>query len=121
MRRFAFLLVALCFSCGGGDSLSDAGDEISSPLAAESPTFSPAGGTYTTGVHVEIHCKTPDAVVYYTTDGSLPFRDAAVYRGPIEITGDDSTLYIRAIAVCDGMADSPVVSDGYTIHRFAAE
>src|SRR5207253_867197 len=47
------------------------------------PTFSPAGGTYTSTLSVSISETTPGATIYYTTDGSTPTTASSVYAGPI--------------------------------------
>src|SRR5206468_1107237 len=50
------------------------------------PTFSPAGGTYTSTLSVSISETTPGATIYYTTDGSTPTTASSVYAGPISVT-----------------------------------
>lgn len=82
------------------------------PEQAASPVFSPAGGSYTGQQSVTITCETEGAVIHYTTDGTEPTADSPVYSGPIPVT---ESLTIKAVAVKDGLADSPVVSAVYTI------
>lgn len=82
------------------------------PEQAASPVFSPAGGSYTGQQSVTITCETEGAVIHYTTDGTEPTADSPVYSGPIPVT---ESLTIKAVAVKDGLADSPVVSMVYTI------
>lgn len=76
------------------------------------PGFSPAGGTYSEAQSVSIATATTGATVFYTLDGSEPSRNANLYSGPIDI-GEDTTL--RALAVKDGLADSPLASADYVI------
>lgn len=80
----------------------------------EIPQFSVAGGTYTKAQTVEITCKTKDAVIRYTTDGTNPDKDAAVYSKPISIEKD---TILKAKAFKEGMLDSAVASAGYIIRE----
>ncbi|MBR6877837.1 MAG: chitobiase/beta-hexosaminidase C-terminal domain-containing protein [Bacteroidales bacterium] len=63
--------------------------------AIATPTFSPAGGTYTEAQTVTISCETPGVTIYYTTDGSNPDDESTVYRNPITVS---VTTTIKAIA-----------------------
>jgi len=83
-----------------------------SPGAAATPTFSPAGGTYSAAQTVTISSATAGAVIRYTTDGSTPTSSSAVYSTPFSIS---STQTVKAIATKSGYADSPVASASYTI------
>ncbi|MBQ9465954.1 MAG: chitobiase/beta-hexosaminidase C-terminal domain-containing protein [Muribaculaceae bacterium] len=78
----------------------------------ETPTFSPAAGTYTSAQSVTINCATSGATIYYTTDGSTPTTSSATYSGAISVS---STTTIKAIAVKNDMTDSEVASATYTI------
>lgn len=59
--------------------------------------------------------ESPDAVIYYTTNGATPTTDSPIYDGPIEL--DDATN-LRALAVADGLADSAVTA---AVFRFPGE
>jgi len=76
------------------------------------PTFSPAGGTYTSTLSVSISETTPGATIYYTTDGSTPTTASSVYAGPISVTRNTT---LRAMAAAPGMANSAVTSATYTL------
>lgn len=78
----------------------------------ETPTFSPAAGTYTSAQSVTINCATSGATIYYTTDGSTPTTSSATYSGVISVS---STTTIKAIAVKNDMTDSEVATATYTI------
>lgn len=79
---------------------------------AETPSFSPGGGTYNSYQEVTITTATLEAAIYYTTNGSTPTTSATQYTGPISVTGD---VTIKAIAVKSGMTDSDVASAVYNI------
>ncbi len=77
------------------------------------PAFSVAAGTVEEGTKVAITCATEGATIYYTTDGSTPTAtDGTLYTDPIEIL---ETTTIKAIAVKEGQADSPVASATYVV------
>jgi Legume lectin domain/Chitobiase/beta-hexosaminidase C-terminal domain len=80
------------------------------------PTFSPAGGTYPSVQTVTISTTSPNATIYYTTNGTTPTTASTQYAGPITVS---ATQTIQAIASASGYFDSNVASATYTI-RFAA-
>jgi hypothetical protein len=85
----------------------DIGERASCPR----PTFSPAGGELSRPVIVTMHCRMPEAVIRYTTDGTLPTLDTGkVYSAPISI---DKTTTFTAAAFCEGLAPSPAVDNIY--------
>ncbi|ARB90967.1 immunoglobulin I-set domain protein [Legionella longbeachae] len=79
---------------------------------AATPTFSPAGGTYSTTQSVSISTITPSATIHYTTDGSIPTPMSPVYSAPITVS---STQTIKAIATASGFSTSAVGTATYTI------
>ncbi|WP_343834706.1 chitobiase/beta-hexosaminidase C-terminal domain-containing protein, partial [Bacillus horti] len=82
------------------------------PEQVVAPVADPEGGAVTSGTTVELTTATSGATIYYTTDGSKPTRASAEYTAPIEIT---EAMTIKAIAVKDGMSDSEVMEEHYTI------
>ncbi|MBP5314821.1 MAG: chitobiase/beta-hexosaminidase C-terminal domain-containing protein, partial [Muribaculaceae bacterium] len=82
------------------------------PAAPATPTFSPAGGTYTSAQNVTISCSTSGAEIRYTLNGSTPTTSSALYSAAIPIS---ETTTIKAIAVKDGQTSS-VASATYTIN-----
>ncbi|WP_343834704.1 chitobiase/beta-hexosaminidase C-terminal domain-containing protein, partial [Bacillus horti] len=82
------------------------------PEQVVAPVADPAGGEYAAGTSVELTTETSGATIYYSTDGSDPTRSSAEYTAPIEIT---EAMTIKAIAVKDGMRDSEVLEEHYTI------
>lgn len=73
------------------------------------PTFNPAGGTYTTAQNVTISCSTSGATIFYSTDGSTP---SIQYTGAINIA---STKTLKAKATKSGWNDSSIATAEYTI------
>ncbi len=81
--------------------------------AVATPTFSPAGGSYSSAQSVSIVTTTSGASIRYTTDGSTPSETAGtLYAGPINLS---ATTTLKAIAYESGMTDSGVASATYTI------
>jgi hypothetical protein len=76
------------------------------------PTLNPAPGTYSTTQSVTITTTTPNATIYYTTNGTTPTASSTLYTGPISVS---STETIQAVAVASGLSNSPIVSGLYTI------
>ena len=75
------------------------------------PTFNPAGGTYSSPQSITISCSTPAAVIYYTTDGSTPTLTSPVYSTPLTIS---ATTTLKAIAKAPALAASYVATAVYT-------
>ena len=46
-----------------------------------------------------------EAKIYYTTDGTEPSAESALYEGPVSIVGDTQ---VKAIAICEGLGNSAV-------------
>ncbi|NKF24511.1 chitobiase/beta-hexosaminidase C-terminal domain-containing protein [Solimonas marina] len=84
---------------------------------ADTPTFSPAGGTYTATQSVTISDSTTGATIHFTTDGSQPTANSSTYTGPISVT---KTTTLKAIAVASGHSSSAVATATYTIETPAA-
>jgi len=79
---------------------------------AAAPVFSLPAGTYATSQLVTISSPTPTALIFYTTNGSVPNASSTKYTGPITVGKSEQ---IRAIALETGFTPSPVVSESYTI------
>jgi len=78
----------------------------------DTPTFTPAGGTYTGAQQVTIADTTSGANIYYTLDGTKPNINSTLFTGAITIS-QSSTL--NAIAAATGYDNSDVASAAYTI------
>jgi len=83
------------------------------PLAATAtPTFSPAGGTFSSAQTVAISDTTSGAAIYYTLDGSTPTTSSTRYVAPLAIA---KTTTVKAIATATGSSASAVASATYTL------
>lgn len=80
--------------------------------------LTPAAGTYINQVSVSMSSATDDATIYYTLDGEDPDEDSEEYTVPLDIT---QTTTVRAIAVADGLDDSPINSRTYEIEVIVTE
>jgi hypothetical protein len=106
-------LKAIAVATGDSNSaVASALYTITSLPVVSTPTFSPAGGTYSSAQSVTISDSTSGATIYYTTDGSTPTTSSTQYSGPIAVS---STKTLKAIAVASGDANSGVASASYTI------
>lgn len=76
------------------------------------PSFNPPAGIYTSAQSVVISTSTPDAQIYYTTDGTDPTEDSTPYSAPVLI-GSSTTLKARAYK--DGWTPSTIAAAEYTI------
>ena len=90
---------------GSGDTILAAGNrEITTPGASDVPTIS---GTDKFSDRTEVTITTtPGAIVYYTTDDTVPTKGSQQYKTPITLT---ETTTIKAIAIEDGHIMSDVV------------
>ncbi len=83
--------------------------------AVANPTFSVAAGTYSTVQTLTISDTTPDATIFYTTDGTAPTFSSPIYTGPLTVSTVSTTETVEAIAVAANYFNSAVVSATYNI------
>jgi len=88
------------FTVGGGTS------------AVATPTFSPAGGSFSSAQSVTITTATAGATIRYTLDGSTPTATSLLFSAPITIS---SSTTVNAIGIKAGLSNSAVASASYTI------
>jgi len=88
--------------------------EDESERVAPTPTFSLQSGSYDGTVTVTIADAAPDAVIYYTLDGSKPQWDSPVYSGPITIS---KSAHLVAIAVPPHRLRSYPASASYEVKQ----
>lgn len=99
---------------GGTGGLSSSQKLISWTYATQAlrPAFSPAPGTYSSPQNVTLTSRTPDAVIYYTTNGSTPTAASTLYSKPVPVS---TSLTLKAIAISPTMGTSVVSSGAYVI------
>ena len=95
---------------GSDDTILAAGNrEITTPSASDVPTIS---GTDKFSDRTEVTITaTPGAIIYYTTDGTVPTNGSQQYNTPITLT---ETTTIQAIAIEGGHIMSDVVGMTFT-------
>lgn len=106
----ATLVLPLLIGCGGS-GFQSAEVKGEPPLAAM-PAFSPAPGYYASPQAVSIRDTTPDATIYYKTNGAISPNAWTIYTGPINVPASET---VQAMAVKSGNSDSIVNSANYTI------
>ena len=87
------------------------------PIAEEiikvgNPVFDPGGFSSQVPLGVTITTVTPNANIYYTTDGSDPTSADTLYNGQMIIS---QTVEMKAIAIRTGDKDSDIVTGTFTI------
>lgn len=82
------------------------------PPQLPAPVFEPPSQTFDTVIYVTLRCSDTAATIYYTTDGSLPTVASTPYFKEIYI---NKTTKVNAVAIKEGTANSPVVSETYTL------
>jgi hypothetical protein len=104
---------------GGTGGLSSSQKLISWTYSTQAvhPAFSPGAGTYSGPQNVTLSSKTPDATMYYTTNGSTPTATSTRYTSPILVS---NSLTIKAIAISPTLGTSVVSSSAYVIGSSAS-
>ncbi len=81
--------------------------------ALNAPTFSPAGGTFTTEQNITLYAEEGD--IYYTLDGSNPTKESNKYENIPVLLDECGTTTIKAIAI-SAESKSSIASATYTIN-----
>ncbi|WP_158222720.1 PQQ-dependent sugar dehydrogenase [Rhodopirellula sp. MGV] len=93
----------LAIECSS-EGLASASSEVFEVAAkVDLPSITPRSSTYSGPVHVQIECATEDAVIHFTTDGTMPTTASPVYREPFLLT---NSSMVHAIATRSDLADS---------------
>jgi hypothetical protein len=90
---------------------------ISEETQAVAPAFNPPGGSYNVGTKVSMSSSTPNATIYYTTDGNLATSGSTPYSGAITVT---ETTTFNAVAISQDYIQSTDATATYTIQDQAA-
>ena len=83
-------------------------------ISANTPTFSPASGTYSAPLSVTVSDTTSGVTIYYTTNGSMPNTSSTSCSNPCTISLSATTT-MKAIATGNGISQSAVAVATYTI------
>ncbi len=75
------------------------------------PVFSPNGGSMTSPTEVSLSCLTPNALIYYTTNGEEPTENSTLYTAPFTVSQNTTA---KAKAYKTGMAASDVTTVNFT-------
>ena len=81
--------------------------------AVATPTFTPVAGAYGAAQTVTISDATPNATIYYTTDGSTPTDASSIYSSAITISATET---LKALAIASDHSNSVVAWAAYTIN-----
>jgi hypothetical protein len=107
-------LKAIAVATGSTNSAVASAAYTITPLpVVATPTFSPAVGSYNSAQLVTISDATSGAIIYYTTNGTVPTTSSTEYNGPISVSATET---LQALAVAPGDTNSAVASAAYTIN-----
>jgi hypothetical protein len=81
--------------------------------------FDPFPATYPQPLNVTLSCATDGATIHYTTDGSDPTENSAVFEDPISIP-EDTSMTIKARGYKTGWMPGPVSTGAYTVSTAVA-
>jgi hypothetical protein len=81
-------------------------------LPGVAPVASLAAGAYIAPQTVALSDSSPNATIYYSTNGTYPTHSSPIYSGPITITSDTT---LQAFASAYGFQTSPGMKVVYTI------
>lgn len=102
---------------GGTNRLAEVyfeGEPAEDPVTiTATPEFNPEARTFTDPFDMKIFCKTPDATIYYTMDGTTP-TDSTAEKYDGNLIRIDTTTTVKAFAVAAGMDPSEVAEVTYT-------
>ena len=78
------------------------------------PEASIVGGLYYDPISVSLSTTQPNAIIYYTIDGSTPTSQSQIYTTPIFINSN-TTMTIKARSYSDGYLPSQVMTQTYQV------
>jgi hypothetical protein len=104
---FLFFIVSLAIIFGCSDTSTAV---VIGTVAT--PQFNPPAGSYTGPKTISISSSTLGVTILYTTDGTDPHSDSAVYTAPFTIYED---TIVKAKAFREGWKDSKTASANYSI------
>ncbi|MFF7199058.1 chitobiase/beta-hexosaminidase C-terminal domain-containing protein [Streptomyces sp. NPDC008079] len=105
------------FSYTQGSGSTTGGGTGGTGTTVATPTFSPAGGTFSSAQSVTISDATSGASIRYTLDGSTPTVSSTLYSAPLNISASTT---VKAIGIKSGSTNSAVATASYTIGSTSA-
>lgn len=81
-------------------------------------SFDPIEGSYATPQEVQISCNIPEAIIRYTTNGTVPSDTSSIYLDPIPV---NASFRINARAFKAGYNPSPISSAGYVVNQMVMQ
>ena len=84
------------------------------PIIVSTPVFNPDGGTHNASVMVNLSTTTPNATIYYTTNGDEPTQNSTLYSVPFILT---DTTTVKAKAFRSGDTASNTATATFTINK----
>jgi hypothetical protein len=108
----SYVVKAIAIAQNMGDSFVAVSGTIFVQPQVQAPGITPdSTGPFTPPLKVKISTSTPGAIIYFTTDGSVPSLDSPVYSNSMFLTprqdGTDG-IVVKAIAFAAHMSASPV-------------
>ena len=104
LKKVAWLvLAALALAAFGCKTDTETETELKDKIYCSAVTFT--SESTADGVKVTMATTTEGAVIYYTTDGTLPTKESTEYSEAVEFTKD---ARVKAIAIKEGIENSPV-------------
>lgn len=110
-RQRPLLALLLAAAAGCGTATDRVLNVAEVPPSHESAPAAATPFIFVTGTEVTIVSTTPNAIIYYTLDGTVPSNRSILYTGPFVITVPPAALVIRAIAVSAGFEESDVATE----------
>jgi len=84
---------------------------LSNDTQTSRPIISPGSSSFAGTINVTITDATPDAAIYYTTDGTPATTASMLYSAPIVVTANET---VNAVALAPGLSLSNQTSAKYT-------
>jgi hypothetical protein len=99
----------------GAEKQVDVFGLLSGESQAAAPVFNPPGGSYNTGTQITMTTPTPNASIYYTTDGTAPVPGQGTTKQYLTALTLTSTTTVKAIATAPGETNSATTTATYTL------
>jgi hypothetical protein len=112
--RLGAIVLGICGCCGcskvGSEGVTPSPSTSNATVAT--PQFNPQAGSYNSAQSVVISSTTPNATIFFTTDGSTPDRSSNKYDRPVSVSTNTT---LKAMATASGKMDSLVGTAAYVV------